>query len=109
MARGIGQGTVSEKLPPLKLTKKDFEVEILKIDPENGYDDEGEPIKSDNFMVLVRYPRGVQKTHQCTCTADLCARITVFLNNRYDYEGFMFTDVPKNLKVGAKIKVVKDK
>jgi len=75
-------------------------IQIVSVDPENGYTEEGEPIPSENSTAKVTYPDGGTKNHQCADVADLLTKITNYLQNRYNIQSFEFEAMPDALTAG---------
>ena len=95
-------------LPKIDLGDAALKVKILAIDPENGYDEAGEPNPSDNDMIKVEYPDGYIKNHQVSKTDEvvsLAAKIQSVLLGRYTIKAFAFDTIPA-LTVGAEINLL---
>ena len=107
----MAQGTVSAPLPPMKLDDKEFKLKIISVHPENGYesDDDGQddlkkPRPSDNQMVRVAYPAGIEKTHQCKNVKALVQQIEAFMAQRFDIKDLII-QTPKKMADGETITV----
>lgn len=95
-------------LPKVVLGDVQMKVKILSIEPENGYDEDGNALPAENDMVKVQYPDGFIKNHQISKTdevATLTAKIQSTLTGRYTINSFSFDTIPA-LTVGAEINLL---
>lgn len=98
-----GRGVVVPAGDKLRLNEKEAQLKILQVDPENGYDEKGEPKNSDHFMVRVAYPGGEAKTHQCKDVSDFMVKITDFIHRKFDITNFQLSGAVTVLEAGQSL------
>jgi hypothetical protein len=97
-----GQGVVLPSASKINLPQNaTIELTIERVDPENGYTDDGLAIPSERQMAKVAYPSGIYKNHQVADISGLLSQITAFLQARYNVTSFAFDTFPAELGEGA--------
>lgn len=82
-------------LPKVSLQPGDLVVKIIRVYPENGFDDDGNPIASEHDMVDVLMPDGAK--HEFQIKPDdkvgLADKIKNLLTGKYTVESFDFGSI----------------
>lgn len=79
-------------LPKVPLPAGDLMVKILRVYPENGFDDDGNPIESEHDMVDVLMPDGAKHEFQIKPgdKVGLADKVKNLLTGKYTVESFNF-------------------
>lgn len=104
-----GQGAILPEgtIQKVELSGASHTVKIVSIDPENGYDAQGDPLPSENDMVTVEYPDGYRKSHQIASGSSalegLVVKVSTAIKARYNVTSFDIQSLPNSIVVDGEI------